>query len=177
MESAMRGTVTAIDGLNRAVGWLLAALLAAMTVLIAWQVFARYVAGDSLTFSEEVARFLMVWLTMLGAAYALRQGGLPAMQLLPDLLSGRGRLAVVTAAHLVSVAFYTVLVIHGWEISRAVAYQSAPATGLSMMWPMLALSAGGALALVNTVGVVLEGILRGRPAVPGAAPGTGAGER
>ncbi|WP_204367095.1 TRAP transporter small permease [Nocardiopsis salina] len=162
----MRRTVAAIDGLNRAVGWLLAAMLAAMTALIAWQVFARYVAGDSLTFSEEVARFLMVWLTMLGAAYALRQGGLPAMNLLPDLLTGRGKLAVVTVAHLVSVAFYLVLVVHGWEISRAVAFQSAPATGLSMMWPMLALSAGGALAVVNTVGVVLDGALQGRLAPP-----------
>lgn len=173
METVMRGTVAAIDGLNRAVGWLLAALLATMTALIAWQVFARYVAGDSLTVSEEAARFLMVWLTMLGAAYALRQGGLPAMQLLPDLLSGRARTAVLAAAHLVSVVFYSVLIVHGWEISRAVAYQSAPATGLSMMWPMLALSAGGALAVVNTVGVVLEGALRERP----AAPGAGAGER
>lgn len=159
MRTTARRVIAIIDGVNRVVGWILALLLAVMTALITWQVFARYVAGDSLTFSEEVSRFCMIWLTMLGAAYALRKGGLPAMDLLPSLLTGRRKLILNITAHLVSVAFYAVLVVYGLDIAQTVAYQNAPATGVSMMWPMLALCAGGALAILNTVAVVFEGLL------------------
>ncbi|GAA1140656.1 TRAP transporter small permease [Ornithinicoccus hortensis] len=150
-----------IDGLNKIVGWLMALCLGAMTVLISWQVFARFAMGNSLTFSEEVSRFLMIWLTMLGSAYAVRRGSLLAVDLVPELLSGRARFIVNLVAHLVSLAFYVVLVVYGWNIAQAVAFQSAPATGVSMFWPMFALCAGGALCLINTIAVVIEDILQG----------------
>ena len=64
MRKALHTVVRTVDGINWLVGWILAALMLVMTVLISWQVFARYVVGSSLTFSEEVSRFSMVWMTM-----------------------------------------------------------------------------------------------------------------
>ncbi|WP_202619136.1 TRAP transporter small permease [Ornithinimicrobium cavernae] len=161
MNSIALRLLRALDGLNTVVGWLMALCLGLMTVLISWQVFARFVLGNSLTFSEEVSRFLMIWLTMLGAAYAVRRGSLLAVDLVPELLRGRARFVVNLAAHAVSLVFYVVLAFYGWNIAQAVAFQSAPATGVSMFWPMFALCAGGALCLVNTVGVVVEDIIQG----------------
>lgn len=152
--------LVAVDGLNRVVGWVMALCLAIMTVLITWQVFARFVVGDALTFSEEISRFLMIWLTMLGTAYAARKGSLLAVDLLPELLRGRVQLAVGLVAHGISLVFYALLVVYGWNISQAVAFQSAPATGVSMFWPMLALCVGGALCFVNTIAVVVEDVQR-----------------
>lgn len=152
----------AVDVLNRVVGWVMALCLAIMTVLISWQVFARFVVGDSLTFSEEVSRFLMIWMTMLGAAYAARQGSLLAVDLVPELLKGWVRLAVAVLAHLVSIVFYLVLTVYGWQIAQAVAFQNAPATGVSMFWPMFALCVGGALCAVNTVAVIIEELTTGQ---------------
>ena len=63
-----------VDWLNVLMRWFLATLLLVMVVLISWQVFARFVVGDSLTFSEEVSRFTMVWLVVVGAAYAAKNG-------------------------------------------------------------------------------------------------------
>lgn len=153
----------AVGVLNRVVGWVMALCLAVMTVLISWQVFARFVVGDSLTFSEEVSRFLMIWMTMLGAAYAARQGSLLAVDLVPELLHGRTRLVVSMAAHVVSIVFYVVLAVYGWQIAQAVAFQSAPATGVSMFWPMFALCVGGVLCVINTVTVIVEELLDGGP--------------
>ena len=145
-----------MDGVNRVVGWSLALMLAAMTVLIGWQVFARFVVGNSLTFSEEVSRFLMIWLTLLGAAYAVRQGTLLAVELIPDLLKGTTKKVVRLTGHLLSLSFYVILIVFGWDIAATVAYQTAPATGLSMRWPMLALCAGGVLMFLNTLVVMIE---------------------
>lgn len=145
-----------MDDVNHVIGYVLAAMLAVMTVLIGWQVFTRFVIGDSSTFSEEVSRFLMIWLTLLGAAYALRHGTLLAVDILPDRLRGRPQQIVKLSAHVLSLCFYVVLIYFGWQIASVVAYQNAPATGVSMRWPMLALATGGALMFLNTLVVMVE---------------------
>lgn len=154
-----------MDGVNRVVGWSLALMMAAMTVLIGWQVFARFVVGNSLTFSEEVSRFLMIWLTLLGAAYAVRKGTLLAVELVPDLLKGTTKKVVRLGSHVLSLSFYVILIVFGWDIAATVAYQTAPATGLSMRWPMLALCAGGVLMFLNTLVVMVEDTSWGLPNV------------
>lgn len=72
----------AIDEFNRLIGWILAGLLLLMTMLIFWQVFARFVVGSPLYFSDEIARFSMLWLTFLGAGYAYRKGTLISVDIL-----------------------------------------------------------------------------------------------
>lgn len=150
--------VRGADGVNWVVGWLLAVLMAVMTVLISWQVFARYVMGNSLSFSEEVARFAMVWLTMLGAAYAYRQGSLIAVELLSTAGGPRFRKAMQLAIAIASCLFAWVLLREGLSITERVASQTAPSTRVSMSWLYAAMPAGALLILVNAVAIVADGV-------------------
>ena len=156
MQRVLRMTVRAVDGINLAVGWVLAGLLLVMTVLISWQVFARYVMGNSLSFSEEVSRFSMVWMTMLGAAYAYRYGSLISVDLL-ETLSGpkvsRALRLIVAAA---SCVFAYVLLTQGLSITQRVAMQVAPSTRISMAWLYGAMPAGAGLVLLNAIGILAE---------------------
>ena len=158
MNPVFKGYINFMDVVNRVVGWVMAIMLMIMTVLIAWQVFARFVVGDSLTFSEEIARFLTIWLTLLGSAYAVRKGTLMAVEALPDGLKGRpkARKIVKSVAYIISMVFYFILCRFGWEIAQTVSYQTAPATSISMFWPMLALCVGGGLMFLNTIVVLIE---------------------
>ncbi|MBU2960239.1 TRAP transporter small permease [Citreicella sp. C3M06] len=169
MQGALRMTVRAVDGINWIVGWLLAGLILVMTVLISWQVFARYVMGDSLSFSEEVARFSMVWMTMLGAAYAYRYGSLISVDLLTSLSGPRVArvLRIVVAA--ASCLFAYVLLSEGLNITQRVAMQVAPSTRVSMAWLYGAMPAGAALMLLNAVAILAEDFagLRDDPALDG----------
>jgi TRAP-type C4-dicarboxylate transport system permease small subunit len=165
MQVALRAVVRGVDGVNWLVGWLLASLMLVMVVLISWQVFARYVVGNSLSFSEEVSRFSMVWMAMLGAAYAYRYGALIAVDLLTvlsgPLLSRVLRLAVAAA----SCVFAYVLLTEGWAITERVAGQTAPSTRVSMAWLYAAMPAGAALVLLNAVAIIAED-LAGRKTAP-----------
>ena len=76
MQSFLQFVNAGIGHFNRLIGWGLALLLLVMTVLIFWQVFARFVVGSPLFFSDEIARFSMLWLTFIGAGYAYRKGTL-----------------------------------------------------------------------------------------------------
>lgn len=140
-----------VDGLNIAVRWILAALMLVMTVLIGWQVIARFIVGESLTFSEEVSRFVMVWLVIVGAAYAAKNGRLMKVDIVEHMLSGKAKSTVIMVAGLLSIVFYLVLVVFGFFIVSAVSYQMTPATEVSMSIPMAALPVGGILLVINTI--------------------------
>jgi TRAP-type transport system small permease protein len=74
-----------IDGYCKAIGYLIAAMLAVMVVLVFGNVFMRYAFNSGFTVSEELSRWLFVWLTFLGAVVALRNNG----HLGTDMLVGR----------------------------------------------------------------------------------------
>lgn len=162
MQTVLTAVVRGVDGVNWVIGWLMASLMAVMTVLISWQVFARYVMGNSLAFSEEVARFSTVWLTMLGAAYAYRYGALIAVELLPSLLGRRMQTALKIAVALASALFALVLLREGLAITQRVMPQTAPSTRVSMAWLYAAMPAGAAMILLNAVAVIADSL---RPAV------------
>ena len=48
---------------------LLVVIFALLVIDVVWQVISRYVVGRSSSFTEEFARFSLIWLTVLGAAY------------------------------------------------------------------------------------------------------------
>ena len=55
--------------LNKIIEWLLVTIFALLVFDVVWQVISRYVVGKSSSFTEEFARFALIWLTVLGAAY------------------------------------------------------------------------------------------------------------
>ena len=55
--------------LNKIIEGLLVAIFGLLVIDVVWQVLSRYVVGQSSSFTEEFARFSLIWLTVLGAAY------------------------------------------------------------------------------------------------------------
>jgi TRAP-type transport system small permease protein len=74
-----------INGYCRVIGYLIGAMLALMVVLVFGNVVMRYAFNSGFTVSEELARWLFVWLTFLGAVVAVRDNG----HLGTDMLVGR----------------------------------------------------------------------------------------
>jgi TRAP-type transport system small permease protein len=74
-----------IDGYCRIIGYLIAAALAVMVVLVFGNVVMRYGFNSSFTVSEELSRWLFVWLTFLGGVVALRDNA----HLGTDMLVGK----------------------------------------------------------------------------------------
>lgn len=63
--------------------WILVFIMAAMTLNVLWQVFSRFILQDPSSITEELARYMLVWIGILGAAYVAGQ----KMHLAIDLLS------------------------------------------------------------------------------------------
>src|SRR5690606_21805440 len=106
----MEAVERAFVALNR---WALILLLAAMACIVFANVVLRYLTNDSLVWAEEVARYLMVWLTFLGAGQVLRFGGHIAIENLHDFLPGPAGRALRVLLVLGMLLFFGVMAWNG----------------------------------------------------------------
>jgi TRAP-type C4-dicarboxylate transport system permease small subunit len=83
---------TGVKGaVDQALAWACIVLMAACVANVTWQVISRFVLGSPSSFTDELARFLLIWLGMLGAAYAVGQRMHLAIDLLPRALEPSAR--------------------------------------------------------------------------------------
>ena len=89
-------------------------LMAAMTLDVLWGVITRYLVGSQASWSEELARFLLIWIGILGAAYASGQKMHLSIDLLKPSLSPKGQTRLSVVINLLVILFaVTVLLIGG----------------------------------------------------------------
>ena len=109
-------------------------LMAALVAAVSWQVISRYVFSSPSSWTEEVARFLMIWIGLLGASYAFRTRVHLGLDLLPKKLTGRSAemLKLFTLAVIVLFSI-TVLIVGGgklvsltWELRQYSAVLGLP---------------------------------------------------
>jgi len=101
----MKKAINILDTiLKNAVMFLMVALVAA----VSWQVISRYGFASPSSWTEEVARFLLVWIGVLGAAYAFRTGVHLGLDVLPKKLSGNSAQAL---------KLFTLFVVAGFSVS------------------------------------------------------------
>jgi TRAP-type C4-dicarboxylate transport system permease small subunit len=159
------------DRAARAVELLCNAMLATMTVVIAALVLSRNLLGFSFPWSEELTRFLLVWLSMLGAAVLLRRDDHISLNLLQDRLAPRSRLILDLALRLLVLAFLLILVQQSWTAALARQVTHAPALGISLFWPYLAIPVAALLMILATLVNLWADLLRltGRLPMPDRA--------
>lgn len=119
--------------------------LLAMTAIIAWQVFGRFVLAASPSWTEQASLVLMIWYVMFAAAAGVHEGFHIRIALLEERLGERAGPVLRLVAAIVAV-LGLVLLVYGAQlcwlvrgntipslgISRAVAYIPLPVSGLLM---------------------------------------------
>lgn len=150
-----------LDGYHRLLTWLMAATVAILIVPVTLQIVSRYTALiPSWIWTEELSRFLFIWMVMLGAMIAVREGTHFTVDFLPDL-PARPTAAVQIAANLCVLAFALVFcwwgygfVRFGWNQTSELA--ELPMTFIFIAWPLAGLTWAAFLgeALVRDFGVL-----------------------
>ncbi|SHN13411.1 TRAP transporter small permease [Rhizobacter sp. OV335] len=121
-----------IDRFCRALDLLIAAALAVMVVLVFGNVVLRYAFNSGIAVSEEVSRWLFVWLCFMGAVVALKEGGHLGTDMLVSRLPVAGKKACLLLGHLLML-YVTWLFLDGsWRQARINLDVAAPVTGTPM---------------------------------------------
>lgn len=123
---------------------LLVILVVALVTSVAWQVLSRYLLANPSPWTEELARFLLIWIGMLGASYAFSQRAHLGLELLPAKLEGASATALkyFTLA-VVSVFAIAVLIAGGsnlvsltWELRQYSAVLGIPIAWVYSVIPL-----------------------------------------
>lgn len=126
-------------------------MMAAMVVIIFAQVIFRFVLQASLPWSEEAARYIMVWISMLGAAVGIRRKGHIGVEAVVLLFPERLKKATVVITTLVGCCFFAGMIFYGIRICSVVAAQESPAMEISMAIPYSSIVAGGMLMFLFSI--------------------------
>lgn len=123
-----------VDGYFVLLKALIALFLAIMVVLVFGNVVLRYAFNSGITVSEEVSRWLFVWLTFLGAIVALREHGHLGVDTLVKRLPSWGKRACLFVGQ-VLMLYVTWLLLSGSVEQTLINWDvTAPASGLSTGW-------------------------------------------
>ena len=123
--------------IDKVVGGFLVILMAAMTLDVLWGVFTRYAMSNQASWSEELARFLLIWIGILGAAYASGQKMHLSIDLLKPKLDARGQKRLDLFINVLVVLFAVcILLIGGFRLIYVT--QTLGQTSAALRFPMAA---------------------------------------
>lgn len=121
-----------VDGYFALLKFLIALCLAIMVVLVFGNVVLRYVFNTGITLSEEISRWLFVYLTFLGAIVAMRDHGHLGVDTLVKRLPALGKKTCLIVSQLLMLLATWLLLQGSWKQTLINLDVTAPASGLSM---------------------------------------------
>ena len=134
--------------------------LLAMTAIIAWQVFGRFVLDSSPSWTEQASLILMIWYVMFAAAAGVHEGFHIRIALLEEKLGPRARPFVRLAGAIVAV-LGLVLCVYGLQLCWLVRGNTVPSLGLSRAVAYVPLPIAGLLMTLFALPQIASGIYPG----------------
>jgi TRAP-type C4-dicarboxylate transport system permease small subunit len=142
--------------INSWIEYLLFGLGFTMAVVVAVQVFSRYVLNHSLFWSEELARYLLVWLSFLGASVAYRRKAHPGIDVLHAKLPATLQKISTTTVHLASLALFAVMIFFGYRFAYFVRLQISPALYLPKWIAFSIVPISGCIFMIHGINFLLQ---------------------
>lgn len=143
------------DALDSIVTKVVFTTIAGMILTITLQIIFR-VFFESLTWTEELSRYLLVWSTFLGATMAYKRGMHISVTFFVDLFSPRIKKAIIIFSVILSMLFFVVSINFGIKLMTLQIFQISPALRLPMRWVYLGLPISFLIMLIHGFSIVLE---------------------
>ncbi len=139
-------------GLRSVLYWFSVAAMSVMLVVIFAQVISRYVFNWTPEWSEELARYLFVWVTFIGSARIMGESGHLAVQFVPNHFKGTavGK-ALEVLINLCGYVFIFILFFQGAKMTRVMTFQISPGMEIPMSWVYAVIPLSSALMLLYLV--------------------------
>jgi TRAP-type transport system small permease protein len=147
---------TALDRFCKLLEFLIALCLAVMVVMVFGNVVLRYAFNSGIAASEEVSRWLFIWLTFLGAIVALKEHAHLGSDMLVSRLPLWGKKACLLAGQALMLYITWLLLQGSWEQVKINWEVQAPVTGA----PMAVIYAAGTVFAVAAIGLLLREMWR-----------------
>lgn len=152
---------------NNIIEYFIALLVAILSVVVFLQVVFRYVFNSPLHWSEEMARFLMIWVVLLAAAIGIKRHSHFSVDILVKKFPEKVQKGLQFILELfLFVLIFDVMIINGVALTKLTIRQISPALHISMSYVYSSVLAGGILSclyiLEDLLSMVKEVLAKGR---------------
>jgi len=132
--------------------WITFGCISVITVCVSVQVFVRYVLQKPLfLWTEELARFILIWMVFLGIGVGVKNDAHFAMDVLPPLLGRRWGAVVRLFNDLCMGTILILLILAGLRFSWFGMFQNSPNMEILMVWVFISIPIGGIFSLTYLV--------------------------
>ena len=134
-----------------------------MLVVVLAQVVFRYVLAHPLPWSEELARYLMIWVACLAASEAYAKGSHVGVTLIVNAIRPSLRKIMILIIHLAVCVLMGVIVYQGFALSLMQVDQLSPAMELPMTWPYIAVPVGACFIFIQAAALFFKQVAEPSP--------------
>jgi len=145
-----------MDMLEATIRWTVVLLLAVMVAAIGSQVFARYLFHQSLYWTEELGRHVMVWMIFLASVLCVRRGYHLSITLLKEKLKPKKQAFLQLVGAIVLAYFFYMMIVHGWTLTQKTMVQRSSAIHYPMGYVYAALPVSGLLMFIVNLEVMIK---------------------
>lgn len=147
--------IRSVELTNRVVEMLCSLLLVVMIFLVVIQVVFRYVLHAPISWSEEVAIFMLIWFGLLSVATAVYRHEHIAISAIYDHLSKKWQYILSIAVQLLILVFSLNIMLNSTLLVSLVGTEILPASGILRSYLYLAPLVAGALMVINSIANIL----------------------
>ncbi len=150
-----------IDRITKYLKYFLMGLMALIVLDVSWQIFTRFILQNSSSWTEEMARFLLIWIGVLGASYALKTKAHLGIDIFTYKLTGVKKQVVEILVYTFVVLFaFFIMIIGGIRLVYLTFQlnQISASIGIKMGYIYLVLPISGFLVIMYSIEFITEAI-------------------
>lgn len=137
------------DWLGKITLFVVIILTGILVITVLTGVFFRYIIRDSLSWTEELARYLMIWAALLAVSVGIKDKEHVGIQLLIKQFPPRITKLITFVVYLITIVFLGVLTFKGYQVADRAKSQLSLALNISMYWPLMSIPVSGVLAIIQ----------------------------
>ncbi|NUH83418.1 TRAP transporter small permease [Bacillus firmus] len=145
-----------VDSLNAFIKWILILLFFIMVIVVFLQVLFRFVLDQPLAWTEELSRYLLVWITFLGAGYAVSVKAHPSIELLFEKANQAVRRVLLALSTVLVVFFFYQIIVNSFIFIERSMMQTSPALQLPMGMVYLVIPIASILFVINLLYITVS---------------------
>jgi TRAP-type transport system small permease protein len=160
-EVGMDSFARAVEVLNRWVRGLCIVCSGTLFILVIAQILFRYVIKISAPWTEEAARYLMIWMALLAAGIAFQKGQHFNIDFVTGRLRAKTRRKIALFTGLLTFLFILCIILWGVSFAKLGFFTISPGLEITMFLPYLAVPVAGGVMMLNLI-VYLCGLRRAK---------------
>jgi TRAP-type C4-dicarboxylate transport system permease small subunit len=149
-----------ISWMNEIIKYVLIVIMVTLILAVFFQVLFRFILNQPLAWTEELARYCLIWITFLGASYAMSLKAHIGLSIVVDRSPVFLKQFFIILAGLVSIGFFWIMIQQGFNLASRSMTQLSPVLRLPMGYIYLVIPISGIFLAINLLQSIWEDLTK-----------------